>query len=210
MLNAPSDLLQFDQELRELIGVKHDARPFLCEGLPFGCPIFLVGINPGKNSEFWPHWNAIKGCNKRGWMEDYCAKHGRLSPTRARIERLFKAMGTLRCLETNIFPFASPRESDLDASLRNTRVFDFLLKSIRPQVMFVHGATAIEHLVKLTGSNLPKGQFTTVTYLGNTFEIFAGNHLSYQWSYAEVDDLGRILADRCSEKLTTTRLIEAV
>lgn len=192
-----AELLQFDQKLREVTGEAPDARPFLCEGLPSSCPIFLVGINPGKSSGFWPHWDAIKGCDKQNWMKNYLIEHRRLSPTRARIEILFKAVEPLRCLETNIFPFPSPRESDLDTSLRDPRVFNFLLETIGPKIVFVHGKTAIEHLAKLTKADLPKDQFTTVTYRGNTFDIFAGNHLSYHWSFSKVNDLGEILKDRC-------------
>jgi hypothetical protein len=190
------DLQRFDQKLRELTEEAPLARPFLCEGLPSGCKVFLVGINPGKSSGFWPHWNAVTGCNKRGWLDHYLAEHGRYSPTRARIERLFKALAPLPCLETNIFQFPSRRESDLAASERDTRVFDFLLESVRPRVVFVHGRSAVKHLAQLTHTNLPHGQFTTVTYREVAFDAIAGHHLSYRWSYAKVDELGQVLTER--------------
>ena len=180
-MNTLLDPQTFDQKLRELTGEAPLVRPFLCEGSPFECEIFLVGINPGKSSGFWPHWNALRGCDKRGWLQDYLAEHGRYSPTRERIERLFKALGPLRCLETNIYTFPSRRESDLDAAHRDTRVFDFLLKTIRPRLLFVHGNSAVQHLARLTKSDLSRGQFTAVSYCGVAFDVFAGHHLSYQW-----------------------------
>ena len=98
------ELERFDEKLRVLTSAAPDARPFLCEGLPFDCKVFLVGINPGKSSGFWQRWNPATGCDKRGWLSDYLAVHKRYSPTRKRIERLFAALAPIRCLETNIYP----------------------------------------------------------------------------------------------------------
>lgn len=121
-----AELRRFDRKIRELTGESPSARPFLCEGLPFGCNVFLVGTNPGKTTGFWQRWSAKTGCDKRRWLEDYLSKHARYSPTRQRIEILIKALGTIRCLETNVLSFPSPRESDLAASQRDTRLLTIL------------------------------------------------------------------------------------
>jgi hypothetical protein len=193
-----TDVLWFDQRLRELTEEAPSARPFLCKGLPFGCEVFLVGINPGKSSPFWPHWNPQTGYDKPEWLKCYLAKHGRYSPTRKRIELLFEAVEPFRCVETNIFPFPSRRESELPASKRDSRVFEFLLEAIRPRVVFVHGRTAIKHLVTQTRVDLPLGKFTKVKYRGAVFDVIAGYHLSYQWSFVKVKNLARLLVERCA------------
>ena len=199
-----SETRQFDKRIKELTGEHELARPFLCEGLPFGCEVFLVGINPGTDTAFWKHWNTESGCNKRGWLADYLVKHGVYGPTRKRIEILFSDLKPVRCLETNIFPYPSKRESSLAPTHRDTRVFDFLLEAARPRVVFVHGKSAIEHLAKLTGSQLtplvkselPRGQFLSVECRGVTFDVIAGDHLVYQWSDAQVHALANAIKHR--------------
>ena len=198
-MNPPEDIEAFDKRLRSLTGEAPEARPFLCDGVPFGCKVFLVGINPGKSSAFWPHWSTQGGCDKQGWLTDYLSTHGRFSPTRARIERLFAAIAPIRCLETNVYPIPSPREVNLAKSDRDSRVFDYLLESLRPAVLFVHGNTAVKYMARLLDEDLPLGEFVQVSHRGRSFDVIAGYHLSYQWSYAKVESLGRELADRCRQ-----------
>ena len=193
---TPQELERFDERLRGLTGAAPEARPFLCEGLPFDCKVFLVGINPGKSSGFWERWNPATGCDKHGWLSDYLTVHKRYSPTRERTERLFSVLAPIRCLETNIYPTPSPRESDLARADRDSRVFDYLLECIRPSVVFVHGRTAVQHLSRLANSELPLGKFVTLQYMGVRFDALAHSHLSYQCSYRKVEELGRRLADR--------------
>jgi hypothetical protein len=198
-MHPPEDIEAFDKRLRSLTGEAIGTRPFLCDGLPFGCKVFLVGINPGKSSPFWPHWSTQRGCDKQGWLADYLTTHGRFSPTRARIERLFAAVAPIRCLETNVYPTPSAREVHLAKSDHDSRVFDYLLECLRPSVLFVHGNTAVKHVSRLVGEELPLGEFVRVSYRGESFDVIAGYHLSYQWSYAKVEKLGRELGDRCGQ-----------
>lgn len=201
---SSEELIAFDQQLRHLTNEAPEARPFLCDGLPFGCRVFLVGINPGKSSDFWSRWSLTTGCDKQGWLSDYLDTHGRYSPTRERIERLFRAVAPIRCLETNVYATPSLRESDLAESGRDPRVFNFLLTRLRPEVVFVHGKTAIMHLSRLVNADFPLGAFVPVSYRDVSFDVIAGYHLSYQWSYAKVGELGRMLAERCSQEPRST------
>jgi hypothetical protein len=191
------DLVAFDRELRGVAGT-NAVRPFLCDGSPVGCTVFLVGINPATDIPLWPYWSVGRGCDKQMWLAEYLRQHGRLRPTRARIERLFDAVAPVRALETNIFQQYSPRESDLANEHRTTEVFDFLLERLAPRIVFVHGRSAIAHLVRLTGAQIARGAFTSVWYRGIAFDVYAGHHLAYQWSFAAVDQLGRTLRARCS------------
>lgn len=190
------DLVAFERELRAVAG-DVAVRPFLCNGSPFDCPVFLVGINPATDIPLWPYWSAEHGCDKQGWLGAYLEKHGRYRPTRARIERLLRSLAPTRALETNVFHHRSRREADLVDEYKQTDVFDFLLKRLAPRVVFVHGRSAVTHLQRLTDARIERGAFTPVRYQGVAFDVFAGHHLAYQWSYAKVEQLGRELRSRC-------------
>ncbi len=199
------DLHEFDGDLRRF--GNGATRPFLCKGSPFGCEIFLVGINPGTDTPFWPCWSVESGCDKEGWLKAYLKTHHRFSSTRERIERLCDAIERhrpcVRCrpLETNIWPYYSRRASDLPKEKRITKVFEFLLERLKPRIVFVHGKPAIKHLEKLTLSKINRDVFTPVCYNGIAFDVWARHHLSFQCSYAEVEELGRKLKDRCLQSV---------
>jgi hypothetical protein len=161
-----------------------------------GCDVFLVGINPGTDTPLWPHWSPEGSCDKDGWLADYLSRHGRLKPTRVRIERISEAAGRDRVLETNVFHVPSAREHRLARADRRTAVFDFLLETLRPRVMFVHGRSAVAVCEERFGVPLPRAEFVRVRYSGATFDVLAGHHLAYQWSYDRVEQLGRRLALR--------------
>jgi len=195
-----SNLVAFDRKLRIVAKLPPPAsiavRPFLCDGSPFGCEVFLVGINPGTDIPLWPYWSHEGGCDKAAWLQAYLERHGRFRPTRARIERICTAMGPVRALETNVFHARSRREAGLAKNERTTEVFDFLLDELKPRVLFVHGRSGIEHLQRRTGALLAPGTSTRVRYQGIIFDVIARHHLSYQCSYAEADQIGCALRDR--------------
>lgn len=174
------------------------ARPFLCTGSPFGCSVFLVGIDPGVGIAFWPHWHPNKGCDKQGWLQSYLAKHNRYRPTRKRIEILLKMLAPHRVLETNIFPFQREPRTKLIST--DTRLFEFLLQTIQPRLIFVHGQPAVQRLSELLQTRLPRGEFVRVKYQQRIVHVIAGHHLSGQgqtageaWSDVKVEEFGRRL-----------------
>lgn len=184
------NLQTLDDKLREFTRHEADARPFLCEGSPFNCDVFLVGINPATSTSFWDYWSTQEGCDKSGWINKYLENHnGKLNPTRKRIELFFKHATPLRVLETNIFPFPSGRENDLDPIYRDTALFDYLVDTIQPKLILAHGASVIKHLSKLYGKNLVKGEFVKVNHGGQPIEVRVENHFSYQWSFKAIEEL---------------------
>ncbi|MBL7224349.1 MAG: hypothetical protein ISS72_10885 [Candidatus Brocadiae bacterium] len=193
------NLTEFDKRIRELTGEHVEARPFLCEGSPFGCEVFLVGINPGTSTPFWPYWRLPYGCHKQEWLRDYMSRRGR-KPTRIRIERIISAAAPVRCLDTNAFFRYSPNEASLRPEDRDTRVFDYLLEVLTPKVVFAHGASAIEYFERLAGSALPYDQFTSVSVRGMRIDVITGQHLGRArrgWTYERFEELGRALRQRC-------------
>ena len=90
----------------------------------------------------------------------YLGREKRFGRTRKRIgATLFCQLSPFGCLETNVFPYYSRREHELDRGLRQTGVFEFLLNEIRPRVVFVHGKSAVLHVAGLTKAKLPMGRF---------------------------------------------------
>jgi hypothetical protein len=192
-------LEEIDREIRRLTGEGALSRPFVCHGSPIGCEVAEVGINPGTDTPFWPYWNIKGGFNKSGWLEDYVSRHGRLKPTRDRIEVLCQALAPLRCLELNLYHRYSSNEASLAKEQRDTTLFDFMLKAVKPRILLVHGAKPIMHLQRLLGVSLEKDRFTTASHLGFPIEVFASRHFARGVSRDYVISIGAQIKVRVFE-----------
>jgi hypothetical protein len=144
----------FRKQLEALMQSDNTLRPFVCDGDPLKSDIFIVGINPATKMEtsFWDYYGT-NGFNKSNWLEDYKKsrkeKRTLLSPTRKKIEYLVNEIfAEYRCLETNIFSSPSINVKSLDNSLKSTDIFNFLIKSIRPKAIFIHGSDPAEFIKK--------------------------------------------------------------
>lgn len=155
-----------------------------------------MGINPATTTDFWNHWSDESGCDKKKWLEEYKSLHGKLKPTRKRIEIFFEAISPLRVLETNIFASPSTRESELNPKLRNTDLFDYLIQTIKPKLILANGASAISHLSKQYSMPLPKGEFLNIP--NRNMDIRVENHFSYQWSYQAIKELAEKVKNKYS------------
>ena len=173
------------------------ARPFVCEGNPFECEIFIVGFNAATEmkSEFSKFWDDAKGYDKKEWLEEYKneipkQRKRKISPTRERINRISEAAKPLLCLETNIYAMPTPKAKDLKQLHKSTALFEFLLQEIKPRVVFVHGVKAIRFMEGLTSSILNSNKENIVELFGNGTYIITGSHLSRGWSYERAKTLG--------------------
>lgn len=146
-----------------LIGAPTDLRPFVCDGSPLTCDVFIVGFNPATtmSADFWQFWSPGKGFDKVAWFEAY-KKDRQLKPlkpgktrrnvvsrSRGVIEMIIEGASPYRCLETNIYAAPTEQASDLAARQRITAPFDFLLSNIKPRVIVAHGVEAVEHIRKM-------------------------------------------------------------
>jgi hypothetical protein len=191
------ELAQFENTLRQL--APSNGWPFVCEGSPLMCEVFLVGLNPRSNTPFWPYWRPPYGFHKDAWLEAYQRQEGRLSRTRQQLERLVQTLAPIRCLETNVFATSSRRLSDLSHDHRKTLVFDFLLSAIRPKVLLVHGRIARQHLeCRAGGAALPLNEFRTVDLGSGSIDVLASHHLSYQMSAEDCRRLGERIREHAS------------
>ena len=182
--------LQFDAEVRRLTNEHPDARPFLCQGMPYPTDVMLVGLNPGLAVPFWRYWNAEEGCDRSGWLRAYRNARPQIGPMRRRIELLFDALSGYRCVESNLYPLPSRRLLDLPRALRSTALFDYLLETLRPRLLFVHGTEAVAHLRTLSSKHLPTDQPTSIEYKSWSGIVYATRHLSYFGSDEDIVSLG--------------------
>lgn len=164
----------FDCKLRVITDEHAANRPFVCDGSPLECRVFVVGFNPVSSVPFWPFWQPPRGFDKASWNAEYLRIKGKWSQTRLRINRLSQAlMPHASCLESNIYSYPSRNEKSLVALRRDTRVFEFLLKAIRPMVVLFHGKKATSFGMSLDAPS---------------FHIKTGKHLRF-WKYEAVDAL---------------------
>jgi hypothetical protein len=157
------EIEKFEDGLAALIGAPTDLRPFVCDGSPLTCDVFIVGFNPATtmSADFWQFWSPGMGFDKVAWFEAY-KKDRQLKPlkpgktrrnvvsrSRGVIEMIIEGASPYRCLETNIYAAPTEQASDLAARQRITAPFDFLLSNIKPRVIVAHGVEAVEHIRKM-------------------------------------------------------------
>jgi 5-methylcytosine-specific restriction endonuclease McrA len=169
------NITDLDHRLRDATRSDPRARPFVCDGSPLDCQVFIVGFNPASDVPFWPFWKPPYGFAKREWEAQYLETKGSYSPTRLRINRLVNALGSsIRCLETNMHSYASPDAASLPAAHRSTDVLQLLFDATSPKVAIFHGKEATS--------------FAASACLAADCERVTGKHLCL-WSYEAVDRL---------------------
>ncbi|WP_292188996.1 hypothetical protein [Mesorhizobium sp.] len=159
---------EFERELVALIRRPTDLRPFVCEGSPLTCEVFLVGFNPATEmrTDFWEFWRPGYGYDKVAWFQRYLEERAakplkpgktrrqRISATRRNIECFVEGAAGAQVLETNIYAKASDDMKSLDLASREIAPFRFLLETVRPKAMVVHGKPAVEAIRKFGVSTI--------------------------------------------------------
>jgi hypothetical protein len=191
------DFKEFDRRLREITGEDTRVRPFICDGSPLTCELFVVGLNPATEVPFWPFWNPERGFDKDAWYAEYlrCRKNGAPSPTRRRTDAAVSTVRPVRCLETNLYPTASKQFADLPQALRSTQVFDFLVLAIKPRAMLVHGAETVRHVQPRCSGALSKDMPQDADFGYGSVTVIGGDHLTRFWKDSEIrSGLSRLAA----------------
>lgn len=184
------NLEDFSAGLAELIGRPSRLRPFVCDGSPLKCLVFIVGHNPATVSDrdFWEDWGP-DGFDKESWMAAYIEERAnrplkpgksyrpRISPSRRVIDQVVAAAG-MPILETNIYAGTSPDMRSLGE--RDIAPFHYLVETIKPNLLITHGKDAKEAADRLA---LPG-------------EIISVPHFSRGWSKEKAIELGRALRAR--------------
>jgi hypothetical protein len=187
------DIHTFEEELVALIGRPTFLRPFVCEGSPLDCKVFILGFNPATelSVDFWHFWHPGVGFDKAGWYANYLEermlrplesgkiRRNRVSTTRRVIEWIIEEVRPLKCLETNIHSVPTTKASGLTAACRSTDPFDYLVRRINPRLIIAHGDKAQEHIAGHPGQAL----------------VINVKHFSRAWSKAQARDLGQQIMD---------------
>ena len=202
---GPTKLREFREHLQRLSGA--DAgRPFVCDGNPYQCTAFLVGYNPASQVPFWPFWSDATGFDKSRWFDCYRAhrmaeplKEGRtrrqpVSSTRQRIEWIIDAAKPVRVLETNLYPRATKKASDLAVEDRDSEALSFMLREIGPRVLLLHGKKVAEAF-QARYRQTPTDTFTSMTIEGRRMIVRGVPHLSSRrgFSRSRATELGEAI-----------------
>lgn len=202
-------LQQFQRDLEKLIGKPTDLRPFVCEGSPLDCKIFIVGFNPATElkSPFWDFWRSDYGFRKMEWLEIYKqerrskpfppgkTRRNEISNTRRVIEWIITEAMPLKCLETNIYSKPTEQARDLPEQERVTKPFDFLLNAIRPQAMLLHGQEAVKYTEEKFKAQFKLDSLQSIEVEWGNIRVMAVSHLSRGWSEKRAREVGQILRD---------------
>ncbi len=169
--------------------------PFLCCGSPLTCRIFIVGANPATQDEmqFWDFWTPGRGFRKTEFLRERVELTGPQSKTRKCIEIFSDAAGRNITLETNIYPYATPRKKDLTPEQKRTDIFEYLLHTIKPRIVLAHGCCA-KQFFRERGITLVEDRLKSINLDGLRIKLLPRKHLSYQTSHEEVRKIGRKLA----------------
>jgi hypothetical protein len=206
----------FQDDLEKLIGKPTELRPFVCEGSPLECKIFIVGFNPATDlkQSFWNFWQPDYGFQKTEWLDIYKRERqdkallagktrwNKISNTRRVIEWMTMELMPVKCLETNIYSKPTKQASDLNEKELVTYPFDFLLDRVCPEIMLLHGKDAIRHIEKTFATQLTLNNLTSVEAKWGRVEIMAVPHFSRGWSEKKAREIGQILRTSCLSKKT--------
>lgn len=143
-------LKKFADELRKMAKPGEQLRPFVCDGSPLDCSVFIVGSNRATRlaSEFWTYWNDGRGVDKARFQSeygDYRRSRGKpeIAHSRNALEVLVKSCAPLRCLETNVFGVATDtRDELLAAPTQGISILPYLVDTIKPRWIIAHGVIA--------------------------------------------------------------------
>jgi hypothetical protein len=156
----------FERALVALIGRPTDLRPFVCEGSPSACDVFLVGCKPATTMrrDFWEFWRRGYGYDKVAWVqgirrssrsqsaEARRMRRQKVSATRRNVECFVEGAAGVRVLETNVHARASRDMRSLDPASREVAPFRFLLDTVMPKVVVVNCKPALEAMAALDTS----------------------------------------------------------
>jgi hypothetical protein len=172
-------------------------RPFVCDGSPLTCAAFIVGLNPTTGS-FWPYWDNSHGFDKDAWFIAYRRErkeegNREVSNTRIRLDKVIEQATPVRCLTTNVYAAHSHSGAELPSSERRTDVFQFLLESIKPKALILHGSDAHREVGRiLSVDGFSTERFAPVVMNGRSVMVHAVPHARF-WSYAAAEAFGRDL-----------------
>src|SRR5665213_456833 len=178
-----------------------------CDGSPLKCRIFIVGTNSARLVEkpFLSFLDLFHGFKKKEFLRELYQLSGGPTPTRRNIEHVADAAGQNGVLDTNIYLSATPRANLLDSEDKKSDVFEFLLRTIKPEIVLAHGNPAKNFFRRRCG-NFVEDTVTPrpVTLDGQEFRLLCSQHLSFKMSAEAAKEIGRALAKALQNGVQST------
>lgn len=190
-------LNEFESKLKGLL-VDPYSLSFVCDGSPLKCSLFIVGTKWARRVEkpFLRFWEPTYGFRKQDFLRELYQLPGGPTRTRKIIEIIAAAVGQQVTLDTNIYLHPAPGSKHSTPRDKKTGVFEWLLYTIKPRVVFAYGKPAKEFF-RERGGTITENSLTpqAISLDGLEFELLSWTHLTYQTSYADVEEIGRALAE---------------
>jgi len=195
-------LSTFYENLKSRMAAIENPRPFICDGNPLMCGVFIVGFNAATEmqAKFDEFWSNVDGFNKSEWLKCYISerqakplrpgktRRNRVSATRQRIEWLTEYLHPFSCLETNLFSKATVDAKSLDKSDQTTEVFDFLLDTVKPKLIITHGIDARRYFENKLCITIPENE---ILQLNDHLTLISVSHFSRGWSKDKIFGLNQ-------------------
>jgi hypothetical protein len=176
----------------QALGTPPESRLFVCDGSPFDCPLFIIGLNPAVDTgrDFWNggYWCDRTGFDKKLFLNDIQAR-GPVKTTRANIEEIGR-ISRLRTLDTNLYLHVSSRFRQSHEKQYRPDVVDQLILTLRPKVVLAHTVEAVRHLA--TTSDALREEplaIQSVRWNGVPLMVILSRHLGYVKGCAELQKI---------------------
>lgn len=204
-----NDLLNFKNKLFDKLKIYNNPRPFVCDGNPLECNIFIVGINPATKMEinFEDFWNE-DGFDKQKWIEVYkyeranaplkVGKKKRLlvSPTRKNIDHIIKHITSGKVLETNLYIKQTKEAHELKKKDKKTDIFELLINEIKPKIVVLHGKSVKYFFRMKYDDSISEDNFAEIKINNISTLAYATKHLSRGWSFEKLEELAKKINEK--------------
>jgi hypothetical protein len=184
MVDSNTRLRNFRIAVQHLIGDDY-LIPFVCDGNPYDCSAFLVGLYSTYKLPFSEFWEDDTGFDKNFWLDALetlsLAKLLKPKPVVRRsswngqstIETIVRAAAPVKVLQTNLYVLEG--QSGPCVSGGDTSVFEFLLRAIQPEAILLNGMEAQVNFEQRFDCHLTD-QFAELTLSGSSVRVAALRH----------------------------------
>lgn len=188
---------QLEQVLSEYELDTLPVRPFICSGSPLDCKIMMVGYNPARevNLEVFDSeiWHDQTGFDRERFAEHYdiASYNDDLQWNRNHIfqQNLIDEISNHPVIETYLYSVITPKKTLLTEQYKQTHVFDWLYRMIKPVLVITQNIDVIKYFEKEADKILIRNTFNAITYRDLHCVILPISHLSKKWNDSEMHHL---------------------
>jgi hypothetical protein len=164
----------------QALGAPPESTLFVCDGSPFYCPLFIIGLNPVVDTgrDFWKwYWSDRTGFKKELLLDDLRQARGALTTTRANIEEIGRAV-RLGTSDANLYLHVSHRFHQSQKKQYRPDVIDQLIRTLKPKVVLAHSVQVVRHLARTSNELVEEPhEIQSVRWNGLPLMIILCRHL---------------------------------